>query len=409
MRFRLLICLLLVAAPLMAADLHGLTKELNEKYSALAKDDVEGRRKLAKWCHAKKMRQSELRLYREVVKLAPDDEDAHKQLGHVHAEDGWYPSVGAMHRAHGDVKLLTEWVEPDKAPDGSKLVHDYRLTQEQFDKLETGEALQAHARDDWHEVITREYVITSRLKVKETLELARMLEQAVRAWREDANLPYDAVNAISLEVDILKDHEAFLDMIESDIESFDDDMKKSQGFFDGRTCRMSYFHDWYRTRRVMLHEGRHQFDSLVAQKIFQMPAWYKEGTAEYWSMHEWDGKTLKMGQLVPDVNYSLWFCRKLLKKRKINGAEDTLNQDWWGVVDPEFYQNSWAFVYYLKHSDSAEGFKKFESELLEGKLNTQAKQLEAFKRLVNKDLKKFDKAYKKQLEDWAEQSPEDIR
>lgn len=407
MRFRLLICLLLVAAPLAATDLANLTKEYNERYAALAKDDSEGRHKLAKWCHGKKLRQSELRLYREIVKLSPEDEAAHEKLGHVRGEDAWHNSFDAMQRHLGKVKRLTQWADADQAE--LKLVHDFRLTEAEFKRLEAGEALQAHARDDWHEVITREYVLKSRLKPEETLELARVLEQGVRIWRDDAALPYDAVSAITLEVDILKTHDDFINMIESDIESFDDEMKKSQGFFDGRTCRMSYFHDWYRTRRVLLHEGRHQFDMLVHQKLHQMPAWYKEGIAEYWSMHEWDGKQLKLGELAPEVNYSLWFCRKLLKKRKIKGVEDTLQQDWWGVVDPEFYQNSWAFVYYLRHSDNAAGFKKWEAELLEGKLNSQEKQQEAFERLITKDLKKFDKAYKKQLEEWAKQSPENIR
>jgi hypothetical protein len=140
-----------------------------------------------------------------------------------------------------------------------------------------------------------------------------------------------------------------------------------------------------------------------------MPAWYKEGTAEYWAMHEWDGKTLKMGALAADENYSLHFCGKLLKKKKIKGAEDTLNQDWWGVVEPEFYQNSWAFVYYLRNSDGKEGFKQFETELLSGGLDSQAKQLAAFKKHIGADLKAWDKAYLKQLEDWAKSSPEEMR
>lgn len=373
----------------------------------MAPDDVEGRVKLAKWCKTKKLRQSELRIYREIIRLDTNHADAREALGHVLDGETWYESFDALQLAKGKIRRLTEWVDPS---DGDwKLVHDYRLTTDELTKLDNGEALKAHAREDWHEVITREFVITSRLKPEETLELARVLESAVRIWRDDAGLKYDLVKAITLEVEILKNNKAFVDMIEDDIESFSDDMKRSQGFFDGQRCWLSYFHDWYRTRRVLLHEARHHFDMLVAQNLFNQPAWYKEGVAEYWSMHEWDGKTLKLGQLVPDVNYSLHFCGKLLRKRKIKGVEKTFEQGWWGEVDPEFYQNSWALVYYLRHSDHAEGFKKFESELKTGKLRDAESQVAAFKKHVTGDIKIFDKGYLDQLEKWCKQSPEEMR
>lgn len=403
LRFALVFVLL--AAPLAAADVEALQKELADKQAALAADDVEGRRKLAAWCKLKKLRQSELRIYREIVQLSPTDKPAHEALGHVLDGDAWHESFDAMQLAKGKVRRLTEWAD---AADGLKLHLDYRLTDEELAKLESGEALAAHAGDGWHEVITREYRITSRLKPAETLELAHMMEQAIRTWREDAGLAYDAVKAITLEVDILKTNKDFIDMMKADIETYSEDMYISQGFFDGQTCRLSYFHDWWRTRQIILHEGRHQFDLLVARKLWQMPAWYKEGTAEYWAMHEWDGKTLKMGQLAPNDNYSLHFCGRLLKKKKIKGAADTLNQDWWGVVEPEFYQNSWAFIYYLR-TEQSEAFKKFEEELLAGKLDTQAKCLEAFKKHTSADLKMWDKAYLKQLETWAKESPENMR
>lgn len=407
MAIRVFICLLLVAAPLVAADLEKLQRELAAKRAALAVDDVEGRHKLARWCKSKKMRQSELRLYSEILRLAPEDADAHEQLGHVKDGETWHETVEAMQLSKGRVRYLSEWADPIEGE--WELVHEYRLSAEQAAKLEKGDVLKAHSGDDWHEVISREFVITSRLKVRESLELARVLEQAVRIWREDAGLEFDPVKAITLKVEILKNNKAFVDMIESDIESFSDDMKKSQGFFDGQRCWLSYFHDWYRTRRVLLHEARHQFDMLVAQNLFNMPAWYKEGTAEYWSMHEWDGKTLKLGQLVPDVNYSLYFCGKLLRKRKIKGVEKTFEQGWWGEVDPEFYQNSWAFVYYLRHSDHADGFKKFESELKAGQLRDGGAQLSAFKKHVTEDFKTFDKGYLEQLEEWSELSPRKMR
>ncbi|MCB9894156.1 MAG: hypothetical protein H6839_06900 [Planctomycetes bacterium] len=407
---RFLICLLLIAAPLAAGDLAALQKELAEKKSALAPDDVEARHKLAKWCKLKKLRQSELGLYREIVKLSPGDVDAHKALGHVLDGDNWFESDDALQLAHGKTRRLTEWVDAtEEQKSGWKQVHGHWLTADEITQLDSGIPLKAHSGKGWLDVLTREYRIHSALKEEETLELARVLEQAVRIWRDDAGVEYDARTCVTLWFDIMKDHDAFVEMIENDIESFDAEMTKSQGFFDGQYCRLSYFHDWYRTRRVLLHEARHQFDGLVTQKLWNLPAWYKEGIAEYWSMHKWDGKKLELGQLVPDVNYSLYFCGKLLKKKKIKGAEDTLNQNWWGEVDPEFYQNSWAFVYYLRNSDYRDGFAKFEQELLAGKLDSASKQVEAFKRHISADLKAFDKAYLVQLEAWVKLSPASMR
>ena len=68
------------------------------------------------------------------------------------------------------------------------------------------------------------------------------------------------------------------------------------------------------------------------------------------------------------------------------------------------YQGS----YYLR-TTQAEAFKKFEAELLAGKLDSQAKQLEAFKRHISADLRTWDKDYLKQLGEWCKQSPENMR
>ncbi|MCA8916757.1 MAG: hypothetical protein KDB90_15295 [Planctomycetes bacterium] len=407
---RFLIVLLFIAGPLAAADLASLQKELTEKKSALAADDIDGRHKLAKWCKLKKLHQSELRLYREILKLSPNDAQAHLGLQHVLDGKRWYETEDALQLANGKFRRLSEWVTatPEEKADW-RLVHDHWLSADEITQLDSGIPLKAHSGDGWLEVLTREYRIRSALKEPETIELARVLEQAIRIWREDAGLEYDARTGVTLWVDIMKDHDAFVEMIESDIESFDAEMTKSQGFFDGQYCRLSYFHDWYRTRRVLLHEARHQFDGLVTQKLWNLPAWYKEGIAEYWSMHKWDGKKLELGQLVPDVNYSLYFCGKLLRKKKIKGAEDTLNQNWWGEVDPEFYQNSWAFIYFLRNSDYRDGFAKFETQLLAATLDSASKQLESFKQNVSVDLKAFDDAYHARLKTWCELSPPEMR
>lgn len=403
-----LLCLALLAAPVWAQDVVALRKEVDAKRKALAVNDVQGRRELAKWCASKKLRQTELSLCREIVGLAPDDEAARKTLGHVRAEGTWHESADAAQLAKGKVRGLIGWL--DAKPPGAAELHGHWLTLEEMAKLEVGEPLAAHkavrekgdAAPEWHDVLTLEWQIRSELKPAETLELARMIEQAVRDWRDDGETPRDVKAPVTLRMVILKDHMAYVQMIKDDIETFDPELAKSHGFFDGQVCWGSFFKDWYRTRRILLHEGRHQYDLLVAKTFFHMPAWYREGTAEYWSVHEWDGKTLKMGVLNAASNEHLHFLQRIIKRKKLKGAEATLKQAGEPAIEAEFYQQSWAFVFFCRTGSYAESFRKWETELLSGRLRDEAAQTTAFGSTVAPDMKAFDVAYRSATEEAAQ-------
>lgn len=57
----------------------------------------------------------------------------------------------------------------------------------------------------------------------------------------------------------------------------------------------------YFTRQLLIHEATHQFHFLAATGNRGPAAeWYTEGLAEYFGMHNWDGKTLQTG-VVPSV------------------------------------------------------------------------------------------------------------
>ena len=408
MRSATLALLILLCAPLCAQDdVFKRRAEFETKHKALAADDVEGRRSLAKWCLAQKLKQSARLCFAEIIKLAPDDKAAHEALGHVLEGAAWYETEDDRQIALGKTRRLTQWetlAEDQKR--GLKPLHDYWLGEDELAKLQAGEALLAHTRKGEIEVLTLDYRITSALAKEKTLELASLLEQAARAWREAAKAPRDG-NSKSLRISILKDNAAFVAVVKEDIESFDQELAKAQGFFDGQTCWLSYFDNWNTTERVLLHEARHQFDSLVTGKVIHMPGWYFEGTAEFFSMHSWDGKKLAMGQLVPEQNYSLFFCKKLLGQNKIKGAQKMLEDAPMERIEPSYYQNAWAFVYYLRNSTYAEGFAKWESALLEGKYASAADQLEGFKQHVAADLVKFDKDYKSQLKEWTKLCPKE--
>ncbi|MBK9975797.1 MAG: hypothetical protein IPP14_13585 [Planctomycetes bacterium] len=398
--FSFAILVLVLAAPaLLSQDVVALRKEFTAKRNALAANDVPARRELAKWCIARKLRQSELAIYREILSLDPKDEAAHKGLSHVKEGESWFESIEALQAAKGRVRGLNAWL--DAAPEAAVPLHEHLLTPAEFTKIEAGEALAAHKGTGWQEVLTLEWRIRSGLTLKDTLELARMMEQAVRTWRTEGDFKRDANNPITLHMEILKSHEAYVAMIEGDIETYEPELAKSHGFFDGQTCWGSYFKDWYRTRRIVLHEGRHQFDMLIAKTFGAMPAWYREGLAEFYSIHDWDGKTLQMGRLNSDINEHLYFLQRICKRKKLRGAAETIQQGQEGAIDPEFYQQTWAFIYYCRTGPQAEAFKKWEAELLAGKLPTAEKQLEAFKEKVAPDLKDFDSSYNQATNAWA--------
>lgn len=407
MRFVILV-LFLLCAPLCAqSDVYKKRAEFEQKRAALAAGDVEGRRALAKWCIAQKLKQSARLCFSEIIKLAPEDKAAREALGHVLEGSTWYESDDARQLALGKTRRLTQWETLNDAQKSElKPVHDYALTTEEFARVQSGEALPAHVRKGELEVLTLNYRIISALAKEKTLELAALIEQAARTWREAAKTPRDEKSR-TLRISILKDNAAFVAMVKDDIESFDPELAKAQGFFDGQTCWLSYFDNWNTTERVLLHEARHQFDSLVTGKVIHMPSWYFEGTAEFFSMHTWDGKKLTMGQLVPEHNYSLFFCKKLLGQNKIKAAQKMLEDAPMERIEPSYYQNAWAFIYYLRNSSYAEGFAKWESALLEGKYASAAEQLEGFKQQVAPDLAKFDKEYKAQLKEWTKLCPKE--
>jgi hypothetical protein len=408
MRLASLLVFLALCAPLCAQE--SLAKKLSEfetRYRALAADDAEGRRALARWCAAQKLRARSQRMWREVVKLAPDDKAAREALGHVGDGGKWYESTDAVQLALGKTRRLSEWAAlDDSQKSGLTQRHEYWLTQDELARLDNGEALLAHTRKGECEVLTREYRIVSALAQPKTLELGCLIEQAVRQWRGAAGKAYDSGKPASLRIVILKDNAAFVQMIRDDVESYDQGLVKAQGFYDGAACWMSYFDNWFQTIHVLLHEARHQFDSEVSGAV-NVPGWYWEGIAEYFGTHSWDGKTLKMGELAPSRNYSLFFCNKLIGQRKHKGAREMIENPWPSGVDPAFYQNAWGFLYFLKNSSYSEGYAKWEQDLLAGKLESPAAQLEAFKKHVAEDLDKFDKDYRAQIKEWARQCPKE--
>lgn len=109
----------------------------------------------------------------------------------------------------------------------------------------------------------------------------------------------------------------------------------------------------YYTRQLILHEATHQFHFLAATDN-RTPAgpWYTEGLAEYFGLHNWDGRTLAVG-VVPAISLEDYPARALehLEAMKWN-LEGLIS----GKV-PSERPEAWALVHFLIGS-RPEAFRK---------------------------------------------------
>ena len=124
---------------------------------------------------------------------------------------------------------------------------------------------------------------------------------------------------------------------------------KSGGYYDpgGKKAYLWVQPSEYFTRQLILHEATHQFHYLAATgNRNPNVGWYTEGLAEYFGMHNWDGKELKTG-VVPAVTLEDYPAQALAQF-------DRLKHDLQGVADGSTACDrplGWALVHYLMNRD----------------------------------------------------------
>lgn len=97
----------------------------------------------------------------------------------------------------------------------------------------------------------------------------------------------------------------------------------------------------YFTRHVLIHEATHQFHWLAATGNATPSApWYYEGLAEYFGMHDWDGRRLRTG-VVPAVTLEDYPAAALACYQAAGGALERLRAS-------EARPAAWALVAFLR-------------------------------------------------------------
>jgi hypothetical protein len=103
----------------------------------------------------------------------------------------------------------------------------------------------------------------------------------------------------------------------------------------------------YSTRQLILHEATHQFHFLVATgNLSPSAVWYTEGLAEYFGMHNWDGKRLEVG-VIPAITLEDYPAAAL---KSFEAAGSDLERMLPQAARPE----SWALVHFLLNNYRAQ-------------------------------------------------------
>ncbi len=105
----------------------------------------------------------------------------------------------------------------------------------------------------------------------------------------------------------------------------------------------------YWTRQLILHEATHQFHLLAVAGNNAVPCgWYGEGLAEYFGMHNWDGKELRTG-VVPAVTLENYPAQAL---KQFGDLKENLE----GIARGEVACDralGWAIVHFLANNHAA--------------------------------------------------------
>lgn len=159
--------------------------------------------------------------------------------------------------------------------------------------------------------------------------------------------------------------------IYASVEGFQDALKRDKqpvpaagGYYspESKTAYLWVQPSEYFTRQLILHEATHQFHFLAATENKAPKAgWYVEGIAEYFGMHDWDGKRLRTG-VVPALTLEDYPARAQENWEKLAWDVEAVGAGAQPCDRPE----AWALFHYLIHNHPR-AFRELAGELDSGK------------------------------------------
>ena len=121
-----------------------------------------------------------------------------------------------------------------------------------------------------------------------------------------------------------------------------------RGFFSLGIKAMASYGSGDELRRVLAHEGTHQFITLVTKLTHQPPLWFHEGLATYFETASWEKGKLTLGALNRERLSALApMCSEgrfapMIPLRHLLAARE---------FTPLHYAEAWSFVYFLLRAE----------------------------------------------------------
>jgi hypothetical protein len=141
---------------------------------------------------------------------------------------------------------------------------------------------------------TPHYSLEAHVDSARAEELARLLEAAWPQYTRFFGRAPQLGETERLRVRLFRDAAAYRAGLSEDGIT---DAGGSGGYYEPSN-RTAYLFDQptrYYTQTLLLHEAGHQFHGTAIDLPRGLPCWYIEGTAEYISRHDWDGRCIRLG------------------------------------------------------------------------------------------------------------------
>jgi len=261
---------------ILGIELYRSTAELFEERAAdcqSADDWFE----LGEWAKQEQEDSLAQRAFREAIGLDPNHAQAREELGHVQHEGEWMPLAEAMEK-QGKEFYRGEWRTPEEIAELDR----QEAEEQQAEKLKGRKELEVEYQGrPWaliEPIETPHYIVWC----NSTQELAEFYADVMEALykKYDQVFPekyFPRNSRKKSEVFIHANHQQFMDW------TFNG--PGTGGFYRPATRDVTAYHGSFGTTgstlEVLAHEGTHQFQGLIFDNFWALPAWFFEGMAVY--------------------------------------------------------------------------------------------------------------------------------
>ncbi len=202
----------------------------------------------------------------------------------------------------------------------------------------------ATATSGLERIRTRFYRLHTDLPTEEARDLAKFLDQMFVSYARI--FKYKEHRKAPLNVYVFSSREDFLAYGES--KGLGAMVMGLRGFFSLGIKAMASYGSGDELRRVLAHEGTHQFITLVTKLTHQPPLWFHEGLATYFETASWEKGKLTLGALNRERLSALaLMCPEgrfvpMIPLRHLLAARE---------FTPLHYAEAWSFVYFLLRAE----------------------------------------------------------